>query len=75
MSSFSISKGMKVENLIPFLSPKFGELGIWPYGKNETKRKWIKNNMNKQQNISIGREISSRKLNANYSPKCPFCLT
>jgi hypothetical protein len=39
ISSFSVSKGMKVENLTPFLSPKFGELGISPYGKNETKRK------------------------------------
>jgi len=42
MSSCSIFKQMKVENLTPLPSLDLGGLGIQSYGKNETKSEWIK---------------------------------
>jgi hypothetical protein len=42
MSSCSIFKWMKVENLTPSPSLDLGGLEIWSYGKNETKSEWIK---------------------------------
>jgi len=41
MSSCFIFKWMKVENLTPLPSLDLGGLGIWSYGKNETKSEWI----------------------------------